>query len=101
MDVLGLAGVKTHPDFRLQGLGARVVRATLAYVDDGTFPLSLFQTNVPGFYEKLGARLVDNRFVNSLAADPQGRPWWSGHTMIYPAGADWPDGEIDLVGPAW
>ncbi|MFP4052294.1 MAG: GNAT family N-acetyltransferase [Phycisphaerae bacterium] len=101
MDVLGLAGVKTHPDFRKQGLGAAVVRAAFAGVDDGSFPVSLFQTGVPGFYRKLGAREVDNRFVNRFGQDPAERPWWDKVVMIYPADADWPDGEIDLLGPAW
>ena len=101
MDVLGLAGVKTHPDFRLHGFGAKVVRAAFAYVDNGTFGLSLFQTRVAGFYEKLGCRRVDNEFLNSLAEDPHARPWWDAQNLIYPASCDWPGGVVDLLGPAW
>ena len=101
MDVLGLADVKTHPDFRKRGYGAAVVRAALAYVDDGTFPLSLFQTDVPDFYRKLGARTVDNRFVNRLGQNPAARPWWGACVMVYPAGHRWVEGTVDLAGPAW
>jgi len=57
LDVLALGGVKTHPGFRFRGFGAAVVRAAFAYVDNGVFRASLFQTGVPGFYEKLGFKL--------------------------------------------
>lgn len=101
MDLLGLAGVKTHPDYRGQGFGRAVVRAALGYVDNGTFAVSLFQTGVPGFYEKLSCRRVENTFVNSHAPRPATCPWWEAHVMIYPAAFDWPPGRIDLLGPGW
>jgi GNAT superfamily N-acetyltransferase len=91
----------THPDCRGRGLGHAVVRAAFEYVDDGTFPVSFFQTGVPEFYRKLSCREVRNHAVNSLADDPGGCPWWEKHIMIYPADVPWPDGEIDLLGPAW
>jgi predicted N-acetyltransferase YhbS len=52
--LLALASVCTHPDDRGQGLGERVVKAVLRRVDDGEFPVALWQTGVPDFYEKLG-----------------------------------------------
>ncbi|MFW6061480.1 MAG: GNAT family N-acetyltransferase [Planctomycetota bacterium] len=99
--VMALAGVCSAPDHRGEGLGKAVAQAALARVDGGEFPLSLFQTGVPDFYRKLGARCVGNRFVDSQADDPQANPWWNDYVMIYPAEADWPEGEIDLLGPAW
>ena len=101
LDVLALAGVKTRPEFRGRGLGRRIVRAALEYVDRGTFPVSLFQTNVPEFYEKLNARRVENPFTNRLAADPAATPWWDRFVMIYPARYPWPEGPIELQGPGW
>ena len=101
LDVLGLAGVKTHPELRLRGFGAAVVRAAFAHVDNGAFAVALFQTRVPGFYEKLGCRRVENTFVNSLAENPTGTPWWDPHQMIYPASCQWTEGLVDLLGPAW
>lgn len=101
LDVLALASVKTHPDVRGRGLGRAVVQAALAYVDSGVFGVSLFQTGVPDFYRKLGCRLVNNRFTNSRGADPQAVPWWENNIMIYPASYSWPQGDIDLAGPAW
>ena len=101
LDVLALAGVKTHPEFRLHGYGAAVVRAAFAHVDNGAFGASLFQTGVPGFYEKLGCRCVDNAFFNSLGEDAAVTPWWDKFIMIYPAAFAWPAGKMDLRGPAW
>ena len=101
LDVLALAGVGTLPGFRLHGLGRLLVRAAFDYVDKGAFGVSLFQTGVPGFYEKLGCRRVANPFVNSLGANPHEMPWWDAHNMIYPAAYPWPEGPVDLVGPGW
>jgi GNAT superfamily N-acetyltransferase len=97
--LLALASVCSHPDHRGQGLGERVVKAVLRRVDDGEFPVAIWQTGVPGFYEKLGARAVSNRFVNRLhPTAPDKNPFWDKVIMIYPAGAKWPDGVIDLGG---
>jgi len=103
LEVLTLAAVCSDPDNRKQGLGASVARAAFARVDRGLFHLCLFQTTpeVQAFYEKIGARTVDNRFVDSTADDPEASPWWDPVVMIYPAGATWPEGTIDLRGPAW
>ena len=42
--VMALVGVCSAPEFRGQGLGAKVVRAAFAQVDDGTFAAALWQT---------------------------------------------------------
>lgn len=99
--ILALAGVCVDPDYRGRGLGAEIVRRAWKPVDEGRFSLSLFQTGAPGFYERLGARLVDNRFVNRLTAESNVSPWWDPHVMIYPADADWPTARIDLNGPGY
>jgi hypothetical protein len=80
-----------------------VVRAAFDLVDHGAYPFALFQTGekVRPFYEKLGCVTVDNRFVNSLADDPQAYPFWDTAIMRYPAGPGWPSGEVDLRGPGW
>lgn len=106
LDVMALAAVCSSPARRGEGLGALVVSEAFKEVDSGRYPVSLFQTGVPGFYEKLGARAVDNVFVNSLYApsDRHGAPnapWWEPHVMIYPAAYDWPEGKIDLLGAGY
>jgi GNAT superfamily N-acetyltransferase len=101
--IAGLARVCTAPERRGRGLGERVVRTALALVDEGHLPWSLFQTTqaVRPFYERIGAVLVGNRIVNSLADDPQANPFWDELAMRYPAKAPAPEGVIDLLGPGF
>jgi predicted N-acetyltransferase YhbS len=100
--VMALAQVCVEPASRGNGLGARLVRQAFQRLQSERFPLSIFQTTVPAFYEKLGARVVDSRFVDSRnLADPGARPWKDGAIMIYPLDYNWPDGPIDLNGPGY
>ncbi len=101
--VLALARVCTDPTVRGRHFGEALVRAAFNLVDDGTFSFSLFQTTEPvkPFYERLGAVVIDNMFVNSLADDPTASPFWSPVVMRYPAKPGWPTGKIDLRGPGW
>ena len=100
LSVLALAGVCTDPQVRGKGLGAEITRECFRQVGQAGWPtLSLFQTPVPAFYEKLDSRLVPNRFVDRTAEDPEANPWRDKYVMIYPGGHQWPDGVIDLNGP--
>lgn len=108
--VMALAGVCSAPERRGDGLGRLVTRAAFGEVERGAYAVSLFQTGVPEFYAKLGARTVDNPFINSrfAPADPAAigpgtreQPWWSTQVMIYPAAYDWPAGPVDLLGPGY
>jgi predicted N-acetyltransferase YhbS len=101
--IAALALVATDPDYRGQRLGQAVVRAVFDLVDHGPYAYSLFQTShkVRPFYEKLGAGLVTNRIVNSLADEPTANPFWDEVVMRYPAAKHWPEGEIDLRGPGF
>lgn len=104
MTILALAGVAVEESKRGRGLGRTVVRAALERVDRGAFTYSLFQTEPHNrcFYEKLGASLVDNKVVNSLAEPATDEsPFWDELILRYPAGPGWPDGEIDLRGPGY
>ncbi len=89
------------PSLQGQGLGKAVVQAALAPIDDGEFAVALFQTPVPGFYERLGARRVENVWVNSQSEQPTIYPWYDEFVMIYPVTYPWPAGTIDLNGPAF
>jgi hypothetical protein len=103
IEIMALASVCSPADRRGEGWGKKVVELAFSLVDRGAFPVALFQTRVPGFYEKLGGREVQNVFVNSRAADGlDPDPWWNPHRMIYPGSyTDWPEGEIDLLGKAY
>ena len=98
MNVGALAAVCVHPDFRGRGWGESVVRAAFDFLPELGAEVSLFQTGVPSFYEKLGGRLVLNRFFNG---DHPDNPFWDVCEMIYPASFPWPDGDIDLNGPGY
>jgi GNAT superfamily N-acetyltransferase len=103
MTIAGLARVCTDPRERGRGLGELVARAALGVVDLGNFPWALFQTSrrVQAFYERLGAAVVENPVVNSLAEDPTANPFWDEIVMRYPAHGDWPAGTIDLLGAGY
>ncbi|MEO1236601.1 MAG: GNAT family N-acetyltransferase [Planctomycetota bacterium] len=101
--VQGLMDVATSPAARGRGLGVAVVRAAWAAVDSGALPLCLFETGeARPFYEKLGARVVTNRFIDSTHPKrPEVNPFTDELEMIYPADAAWPEGTIDLRGPGY
>jgi GNAT superfamily N-acetyltransferase len=102
LPVMALSGVCVAEPFRGLGIGAALVRSAFERVDQGEFPVSLFQTTVPDFYRKLGAVAVDNVFRNSRnEADPEASPWGDEEIMIYPRHFDWPKGIIDLNGPGY
>jgi GNAT superfamily N-acetyltransferase len=99
----GLSRVCSDPNLRGHGLGELVVRAAFCLVDESEFDFALFQTNerVRSFYEKLGAVIIENPIVNSLAEDPTARPFWDEFVMRYPSDRRWPSGTIDLRGPGY
>ncbi len=99
--VLALATVCSDPDRRGSGLGRQVTRRAFQLVSGENWPaVSLFQTPVPEFYQKLNSRIVTNRFVNRLnRQDPEANPWRDECVMIYPAEYPWPSGVVDLNGP--
>ncbi len=98
LEVGALASVCVHPDYRGRGWGADVVRAAFDYLPQMNLTVALFQTGVPQFYEKLGCRLIENRFHNKGNYDDV---FWEENKMIHPADFAWPDGEIDLNGPGY
>ncbi len=99
---LGLAGVCSSPSHRGNGYGAAVVKDAFARLGEEKLPFSLYQTEVPQFYEKLGAKKVENRFVNSKSEeDSDANPWWNDFVMTYPAQAAWEEGSVDLLGPGY
>lgn len=103
MTVLALAGVCSAPSFRKKGFGRAVVAQALSRVDDGDFSFGLWQTHRHNvmFYQHFGAKIVDNRFIDSTADQPQANPWWEPVVMRLPNNDDWPQGVIDLQGPGY
>ena len=97
--LMGLGSVCVSKDYRGKGLGADIIKICFGRVSHGEFPVCLFQTGVPEFYEKLNCQSVDNQFIDSTHPDePYESPFWDDHIMIYPKNHDWPNGQIDLLG---
>lgn len=100
LQVMASARLCVDPERRGENLGDKIARLLFERVDEGQFDVTLFQTFIPHFFEKFGARMVNNRFVNSKNSGyPDHNPWTEDYVMIYPAGYDWPDGQIDINGP--
>ncbi len=96
-----LWGVCVWGSHRGKGLGRQIVQPFLDQIERGTFPVGLWQTEVPDFYNKLGARIIANPFINSQDLENPQDPWPDEVKMIYPATYPWPEGPIDLNGPAY
>ena len=102
LPVGALAGVCVHPDQRGHGYGARIARHAFKLLPELGVEVSLYQTDVPEFYEKLGARRITNRiFDGTRDGGGHENAFWAAYAMIYPATFDWPDGKIDLNGPGY
>ena len=97
-----LGNVCVDPTHRGRGWGADVARSALNNLPRMNAEVSLFQTPVPEFYEKLGCREIDNPIFDGTRADEvKVNPFADKWQMIYPASFDWPKGEIDLNGPEY
>ena len=98
LDVWGLGGLNVHPGWRRQGFGRVIVEAVFKRIDSSEYPFCLFQTGIPQFYDKLGCKLINNKFINSNnQVDPNANPFWDDYVMIYPATTNWPSGTVDLL----
>lgn len=98
LEVWGLASVCVAKASQGLGIGRKIVEACFAQVDAAR-GVCLFQTTLPGFYQKLNCRLVNNKFVNRTdTKSPNENPFWDEYIMIYPSGFHWPSGTIDLNG---
>lgn len=96
---MALACVCVKKGYQKKGLGKKAVTKLFEAIDNGFFECSLFQTAVPQFYEKIGARKVVNRFVNSQTGTEY--PWWDPNVMIYPEYFEIGNGVIDLMGKGY
>ncbi len=102
LDLLTLAGVVSSPSLRGRGFGKAVILDAFARLEEEGLSHCLFQTGAArGLYEKLGATLVNNLFVDRTAQDPEANPWFDDWVMRYPSESPWPDGLIDLNGPGY
>ena len=100
--VLALSGVCVDPRFRGNKIGLQLVQKAFSFVDNRSYSISLFQTNVPDFYKKLRCKLITNAFINSKSKeDPGANPWKDPNVMVYPDSVDVGNGIIDLNGACY
>jgi len=97
---LALAQVCVVADARGNGYGKMIVKAAFEFVDNKQFACSFFQSQAPQFYEKLGAKIIQNRFYNTFV-NTTGSPWWDPYVMLYPKEYPLPDSAIDLRGAGY
>lgn len=77
-----LACVCVDGKFRKNGYGKLIVQKALSAVDSNQYECSLFQTAVPEFYEKVGAKRIYNKCI--VSKDNSANPWWDPYVIIYP-----------------
>jgi predicted GNAT family N-acyltransferase len=96
---MALACVCVKKDLRKGGIGKTIVKKAFEAVDNKEFDCSLFQTAVPEFYEKIGARKIMNKCINSYKNNEN--PWWDPNVIIYPGNFKIGEAVIDLMGDGY
>lgn len=84
--------------------GRAVVEAALGRLQDHDLEGQgvthfLFETAIPAFYEKLGARQLAKDLVINSTGD--GVAFEDDFVMVFPESRPWPKGTIDLRGPGY
>ena len=99
LKIFALADVCVSKSRRGEGLGKAAVEKVFEKVNNHEGTVCLFQTDIPKFYEKMGSKIVMNKFHNSRnTKDPKANPWWNEYVMIFPSYINFPSGNIDLNG---
>jgi|GEM_PF-658982 len=102
IQVVGLGGVATHPDFRRRGYAQRLIDAAGVWIKrqtDCSFGMLFCSREMLGYYERSGWLEVANPLYIEQKA---GRMPLNSPKMVLPIGtARWPDGEVDIQGKPW
>jgi predicted N-acetyltransferase YhbS len=96
---MALASVCVKTEYRKAGIGHTIIKKIFEFIDNKTFECSVFQTAVPEFYIKAGAKKIDNSIINSLNENKY--PFWDPHVFIYPSSYLLSNEIIDLIGPGY
>jgi len=94
-----LAAVTTSPDFRNKGYGSKLVTTIFEGMHEYKIRMIFFQTTIPEFYVKFGAKEIHNQFV--ISKQERKSPWWDDHAMVFPKSIDLMDYEINLCGAGY
>jgi aminoglycoside 2'-N-acetyltransferase I len=98
----GIGGVVTLPEWRGRGLATATLERAAAFMRDElqvAFGLLICDERMIPFYNRLGWQVVEGPLTFD---QPGGKVMSAEVTMVLPcAGADWPEGTIDLCGLPW
>ena len=102
LQVSGICGVVTAPEYRGRGIASELLGESVAFVKNRlSFPFALLtcRSKLEAFYERLGWKTVKGPTVFT---QPDGVRTCKGLTMVLECGARvWPEGPIDLRGLPW
>ena len=102
LEVGGIGGVATHPDYQQHGFGSAVMQSAAEFMRDDLqveFGLLVCGQETVSFYGKLGWQIAGAEMVFDLHGSKQ---VFQGITMVLPIGPrPWPEGTIDLCGAPW
>ncbi len=102
LEVGGVGGVATHPDYQRRGYGSALLQRASVFMHIDLrvdFGLLVCDQDMVSFYRKLGWQTAQQEMV----FDFQGtKRLFKEKTMLLPLGErPWPRGTIDLCGPPW
>ena len=102
LDVGGIGGVATHPDYRQRGFSSALLKRAAEFMRDDLqvqFGLLVCDQEKVNFYGRLGWQIVGAEMLFDLHGSKQ---VFQGITMVLPLGSSpWPEGVIDLCGAPW
>jgi GNAT superfamily N-acetyltransferase len=102
LQVGGICGVVTTPEYRGRGIASALLEDSVALVRNRLrlpFALLTCRLKLEAFYQRLGWKTVDGQTVFT---QPDGVRTCKGLTMVLECGPRaWPEGPIDLRGLPW
>ena len=102
LEVGGIGGVATHPDYQRLGFGSAVLQGAAEFMRHELqveFGLLVCDPDMVTFYSKLGWQIAHSEMVFNFQGS---KHVFQGITMVLPLGArPWPEGKIDLCGFPW
>jgi aminoglycoside 2'-N-acetyltransferase I len=102
LEVGGIGGVATHPDYRQCGFSSALLKRAAEFMRDDlqvVFGLLVCDQEMVSFYRKLGWQISHAELVFDLHGSKE---VFQGITMVLPLGSSpWPEGVIDLCGAPW
>ncbi len=102
VQVGGIAGVITHPEWRRRGVASALLKEAVVFIERSLgreFALLLCRDEIIPVYARVGWKRVKGP---TWFSQPSGKRLYPGATMVYQCGQRvWPPGPIDLCGLPW